>query len=145
MAATIDTLELKDTKIPLIFEKSENLPIFNLQLIFKNSGSMIDGEKNGLTSLTSKILNEGTKKDGAIIFAGKLENKAISLHTSNGFETFAIEVSCLSSEYNEAMKLLNQLLKDPNLTDDTLSKIKTLQISKLKQQENDFDDVAKKI
>ncbi|MCI0500122.1 MAG: insulinase family protein [Epsilonproteobacteria bacterium] len=144
MAATIDTLELKDTKIPLIFEKSENLPIFNLQLIFKNSGSMIDGEKNGLTSLTSKILNEGTKKDGAIIFAGKLENKAISLHTSNGFETFAIEVSCLSSEYNEAMKLLNQLLKDPNLTDDTLSKIKTLQISKLKQQENDFDDVAKK-
>lgn len=144
MAATIDTLELKDTKIPLIFEKSETLPIFNLQLIFKNSGSMIDGDKSGLTTLTSKILNEGTKKDGAIAFATKLENRAISLHTSNGFETFVIEISCLMSEYETSLKLLNQLLKDPNLTEDSLSKIKNLQISKLKQKENDFDDVAKK-
>jgi len=144
MAATIDTLELKDTKIPLIFEKSETLPIFNLQLIFKNSGSMIDGNTNGLTTLTSKILNEGTKKDGATAFATKLENRAISLHTSNGFETFVIEISCLMSEYETSLKLLNQLLKDPNLTEDTLVKIKNLQISKLKQKENDYDDVAKK-
>ncbi len=144
MSAVIDAVDIKDTKIPLIFEKSENLPIFNLQLIFKNSGSMLDGNKSGLTTLTSKIFNEGTKKDGAIFFAGKLENRAISLHASNGFETFVIEISCLMSEYNEAMKLLNILLKDPNLTEDTLSKIKNLQISKLKQKENDFDDVAKK-
>jgi len=144
MAATIDTLELKNTKIPLIFEKSDTLPIFNLQLVFKNSGSMIDGDKNGLTTLTSKILNEGTKKDGATQFATKLENRAISLNVSNGFETFVIEISCLMSEYNEAMKLLNTLLKDPNFTEDTLSKVKNLQISKLKQKENDFDDVAKK-
>lgn len=144
MSAVIDSIKIKDTNIPLIFEKSESLPIFNLQLVFKNSGSMIDGDKSGLTTLTSKILNEGTKKDGSIVFAGKLENKAISLHASNGFETFVIEISCLASEYNDAMKLLNQLLKDPNLTQDTLSKVKTLQISKLKQKENDFDDVAKK-
>ncbi len=144
MAATIDTLNYKEKQIPLIFEKSETLPIFNLQLIFKNSGSMLDGDKNGLTSITSKILNEGTKKDGAISFATKLENKAISLNASNGFETFIIEISCLMSEYEESLKLLNQLLKDPNLTQDSLNKIKTLQISKLKQKENDFDDVARK-
>jgi predicted Zn-dependent peptidase len=144
MAATIDTVNIKDKQIPLIFEKSETLPIFNLQLIFKNSGSMLDVNQSGLTTLTSKILNEGTKKDGAIAFATKLENKAISLHTSNGFETFVIEISCLMSEYEESLKLLNQLLKDPNMTQDTLDKIKNLQISKLKQKENDFDDVARK-
>ncbi len=144
MAATIDTLNIKGMEIPVIFEKSETLPIFNLQLIFKNSGSMLDGNKSGLTTITSKILNEGTKKDGAIVFASKLENRAISLHSSNGFETFVIEISCLVSEYEQSLKLLNQLLKDPNLTEDTLLKIKNLQISKLKQKENDFDDVARK-
>jgi zinc protease len=144
MAATIDTLELKDTKIPLIFEKSETLPIFNLQLVFKNSGYMADGNQSGLTNLTSKILNEGTKKDGAVGFAKKLENRAISIDVSNGYETFVIEVSCLTSEYKYALKLLNELLKNPNLTEDTLAKIKTMQISKLKQKESDFDDVAKK-
>ncbi len=143
MGATIEKLEYKNKEIPLIFEKSETLPIFNLQLVFKNSGSMIDGNKKGLTSTTSKVLNEGTKKDGAINFASKLESKAISLNSSNGFETFVIEISCLVSEYETSLKLLNQLLKDPNLSEDTLGKIKTLQISKLKQKENDFDYVAK--
>ena len=148
MGATIDTITLETKKIPhttlpVIFEKSEALPIFNLQLVFQNSGYLADGNKSGLTHLTAKLLGEGTKKDGATQFASKLESKAISINTSNGFETFVIEVSCLESEYKEALKLLLSLLKDPNLSEDTLQKLKTLQISKLKQKESDFDTVAR--
>ena len=144
MSAVIDSLEINKKNVPIIFEKSETLPIFNLQLVFKNSGYLRDGNQIGITNLTSKILNEGTKKDGASKFSQKLENKAISIHVNNGFETFVIEVSCLQSEYNSAMKLLAELIEDPNLTEDTLSKIKTMQISKIKQKEDDFDTVASK-
>lgn len=144
MAAAIDNIKINQKNIPVIFEKSETLPIFNLQLVFKNSGYMIDGRKSGITTLTSKMLNEGTKKDGSVNFARKLENKAISIHASNGFETFVIEVSCLQSEYAYAMKCLGELLRDPNITMDTLEKTKIMQISKLKEKENDFDTVASK-
>ncbi len=144
MSATITNIKLKNNEIPIIFEKSEKLPIFNLQLVFKNSGYLTDGNNSGITSIASKILNEGTKKDGATKFAQKLENKAISIHASNGFETFVIEVSCLESEYESALKFLAELLKNPNLSEDTLLKIKTMQISKIKQKEDDFDSVAGK-
>ncbi|HIP12552.1 MAG TPA: insulinase family protein [Arcobacter sp.] len=143
MSATITSVNYQDKKIPLIFEKHPTLPIFNLQLIFKNSGYIQDKNKSGLTSLTSKILEEGTLKDGAVKFARKLENKAISIDIANGFETFVIEVSCLKSEYKTALKLLNDLLQNPNLTKATLDKLKKLQVSKLTQKENDFDYIAK--
>ncbi|WP_412726638.1 M16 family metallopeptidase [Arcobacter sp. 15-2] len=144
MSATLKEIQHNGTNIPVIFEKNNNLPIFNLQLVFQNSGYINDKEKIGITNLTAKVLNEGTKKNGAISFAKDLENNAISIHTSTGFETFVIEISSLKSEYKLALQYLNQLLKDPNLTKETLNKIKLLQISKLKQKENDFDYIASK-
>jgi predicted Zn-dependent peptidase len=142
MSATIKEIKVKDVAIPVIFEKHKSLPIFNLQLVFQNSGYIQDKEKSGLANLTAKLLNEGTKKDGAVKFARKLESKAISIHTSNGFETFVIELSCLKDQAQTALKLLSELLSNPNITQKTLEKLKTLQISKLKQKENDFDYVA---
>lgn len=142
MSATINDLKYNDTKIPVIFEKDNALPIFNLQLIFQNSGYIKDKKLSGLTNLTAKLLNEGTKKDGAITFARKLENQAISIDTSCGFETFVIEISCLKEEYKNSLKYLKELLKDPNIKNKTVSKIKNLEISKLKQKDNDFDYIA---
>jgi predicted Zn-dependent peptidase len=144
MSATLKNIKYNGTEVPIIFEKHKTLPIFNLQLIFKNSGYINDMQTPGLTSLTASVLNEGTKKDGAIKFARKLENKAISISTNTGFETFVIEISCLKSEYKNALNYLNEILQDPNLNNKTLNKLKTLKISKLKQKENDFDYVASK-
>jgi len=144
MSATLKEISNNNTNIPVIFEKNNNLPIFNLQLVFQNSGYIQDKKNIGITNLTAKILNEGTKKDGAIEYARDLENNAISIHTAIGFETFIIEISCLKSEYKLALQYLNRLLSDPNITQDTLDKIKLLQISKLQQKENDFDYIASK-
>ncbi|MEA2016979.1 MAG: pitrilysin family protein [Campylobacterota bacterium] len=144
MSATLKNINHNNTDIPVIFEKHNTLPIFNLQLVFQNSGYINDTKNAGITNITAKILNEGTSKDGAVNYARNLENNAISIHTSTGFETFVIEVSCLVSEKQQALKYLEQLLKDPNITKKTLNKIKNLQISKLKQKENDFDYVASK-
>ncbi|PIF04291.1 MAG: peptidase M16 [Arcobacter sp.] len=144
MSATLKEIHNNNTKIPVIFEKNNNLPIFNLQLIFQNSGYINDKKIAGITNLTAKILNEGTKKDGAIAYARKLENNAIFIEASTHFETFSIEISCLKSEYKLALKYLNSLLKDPNLSEETINKIKLLEISKLQQKENDFDYIASK-
>ena len=142
MSATLKQIDYNNTEIATIYEKNKNLPIFNLQLVFTNSGYINDNTKPGITNIISQLLNEGTKTDGAVNFARKLENEAISISTSTGFETFVIEVSCLKSEYKAALNFLTQLLNDPNITQKSLDKIKTLQISKLKQKENDFDYVA---
>ena len=142
MSITLNNIKYKNHKIPVIFDKYKKLPIFNLQLVFKNSGYINDTNLSGLTNISTKVLNEGTIKDGAIKFSSKLENNAIEIYTSIGLETVVIEISCLKEQYPKAMKYLVQLLKNPNITQDTIDKIKKLTLSKLAQKQNDFDFIA---
>ncbi len=142
MSITLDNIEYKNKQIPIIFDHYKKLPIFNLQLVFKNQGYINDKNLSGLTNISTKILNEGTLKDGAISFATKLENNAIEIHTSIGLETVVMEISCLKDQYKKAIKYTTALLKDPNISQDSLDKIKNLTLSKLAQKENDFDFIA---
>jgi len=142
MSAEIKHIKINDISVPVVFEKQNSLPTFNMQLVFQNNGYIKDGNKSGLAAICAKILNEGTKELGAIKFAKELENRAITLHASHGFETFVIELAALKSEYKYGLKLLNNLLKSPNLTKKSLDKIKTIQIGSLKRKENDFDFMA---
>ena len=142
MGATIKHIDIKGIQVPIIFEEQKSLPILNLQLVFENSGYIQDKDKSGLVSLSSKLLNEGTKELGATAFAQELEENAISLTTSNGFETFVIELSNLKEQSNKGISLLTDLLKSPNFSQDTLDKLKTIHTGSLKRKENDFDYVA---
>ncbi|MDD2291943.1 MAG: pitrilysin family protein [Aliarcobacter sp.] len=142
MGATIKHIDIKGVQIPVIFEEQKALPILNLQLVFQNSGYIQDKNKSGLVSLSSKLLNEGTKELGATKFAEKLEENAISLTTSNGFETFVIELSNLKEQSQKGIELLTALLKSPNYSQNTLDKLKTIQTGSLKRKENDFDYVS---
>ena len=142
MGAEIKHIDVKGVQIPVIFEEQKSLPILNLQLVFQNSGYIQDGNKSGLVNLSSKLLNEGTKELGSTKFAELLDENAITINTSNGFETFVIELSSLKEESTKAISLLNDLLKSPNYSEDTLSKLKTLMVGSLKRKENDFDYVS---
>ena len=141
MAANLSQLKINNTEVPFIFEEDKNLPIVSMQLIFKESGSLSDTQ-DGLVQLAASLLNEGTKTDGSIGFATKLENRAISLSTSAGKETFVIEVGSLKEEFAYAIERLKELLTDPNYTEETLEKIKTQTIGSLKRRESDFDYIS---
>jgi predicted Zn-dependent peptidase len=141
MGATLESIEIKNSKIPFIFEEDRNLPIISMQLIFKNSGSLTDS-KNGLTKLTAKLLNEGTKTDGSVGFATKLENRAINLSIHAGYETFVLELNSLQAQFDYAVELLKELLNDPNYTEATLNKVKTQTLGELKRKESDFDYIS---
>lgn len=145
MSANIEHIDIDGIKIPVVFEKQKSLPILNLQLVFQNSGYIQDKNKSGLASFSSKLLNEGTKELGSTKFAQKLEENAISLDTSTGFETFVIELSNLKDVSEKSIELLAQLIKSPNYSEDTLKKLKTLKIGELKRRENDFDYTAKNL
>jgi len=142
LSATIEHLEVNGVKIPLIYEKDSTLPIASMQLIFQNSGSIADKERAGISSFSASILNEGTKKSGAVGFAQKLEENAISLSSHSGTETFVIELESLKEQFENGVALLQELLKDPNFTKESFEKVKLLKLSRLKQKENDFDYIA---
>ena len=142
MAAQIDYIEVKGIKVPIIFEKDTRLPLVNTQIVFTNSGSITDTKIAGLATFSSKILNEGTKKLGSNGFSEELESRAIHISASVGRETFVLEASALKDKFSYAVKFMSSLLKDPNYTQEALSKVKTMTIGTLSRKENDYDYVA---
>jgi len=142
MSAELKFIEIEGVDVPVIFEHSANIPIVNLQLIFRDSGSIDDGSKAGLAKLSSLIMGEGTKKEGSSVFAEKLESRAINLSVGSGIETLYIDYSSLKDQFKTGGKLIAELLKDPNLTKETLLKIKERQVGKLLSKESDFDYIA---
>ena len=134
-------IEINSTKVPFIFEEDKNLPIVSMQLIFQNSGTLSD-TKDGLVQLTASLLNEGTKKEGSVGFATQLENRAITLSTHAGKETFVMELGALKEEFPTAVERMVELLSDPNYSDETLEKIKTQTIGSIKRRESDFDYIS---
>ena len=141
-AKKIDFIEIHNQKIPLIFEQSSLIPTGFVRLAFIGGGSINDKDLSGLASLGSKLLNEGTKSLGSIRFAQELEKRAISLYASSGLETLNLELNFLKEKQNEALDLLQDLLLDPNYTQDTLDKIKQKAINSLLVKQNDFDYLA---
>ena len=142
MAATIEHIEVNGVKVPVIFEHDTRLPLVTMQFTFTNSGSITDTTKAGLAKLSAKLMNEGTKKLGSSAFAESLESRAIHIATSTGTETFVMEVGCLKEEFNEGLSKFQELLEDPNYSDEAVQKIKTMTIGALTRKENDFDYIA---
>ncbi|MBW6487759.1 pitrilysin family protein [Sulfurimonas sp.] len=142
MAATIEEIKVKDTNITVIIEQDKRLPLVTMQFVFRNSGTITDTTKAGLAKFSAKVMNEGTKKLGSSAFAEELESKAIHISASTGKETFVIEMGCLKEELDEGLKYFNMLLKEPNLTEDAIEKVRTTTLGSLARKENDFDYIA---
>lgn len=142
MAAKIETIETNGVAVPLIYEEDKRLPIVTTQVVFTDSGTITDEKKAGLAKFSAKLLNEGTKELGSNAFAGELESKAIHISASTGTETFVLEVSSLKEEYSTSLGFLGSLLKDPNYSRTSMTKIKTMTLGALSRKENDFDYIA---
>jgi len=142
LSAVVKEMQIKGVNIPVIFEKDSTLPIISMQVVFKNGGSLFDGKKDGLAKFVASMLNEGTKKDGSVGFAKKLEDEAISLSANTGNETFVFELGSLKEQFPKGIKLFKELLSDPNFTKTSLDKVRLLKKSAIKQKEDDFDYIA---
>lgn len=140
MGAELKFIKISDIQIPVIYEKSTMIPTGVIQLVFSGSGSVYNS--NGLSYLSSLLLNEGTKELGNTEFARLLEEKAISLHTSISREFLEFNLSFLKEQEDSAIELLAMLFESPNLTEDTLSKIKEQATSLLLAKEDDYDYLA---
>ncbi|WP_456453079.1 M16 family metallopeptidase [Hydrogenimonas sp.] len=139
MSAVLDKVTINGVEVPLIFERETLLPIASMQVVFRYSGSLADGEHPGLAKFSARMMNEGTKSLGATGFARALEQRAISLSAHSGTETFVFELGSLKEQFDKGVSLFADLLKEPNLTDESFKKVQTTTIGALMRKESDYD------
>ena len=156
--SAVEYVQINGVNVPLIFEQSDLIPVGKIELVFEGGGSIYDAinakdslpnpknakeAKAGLANLASAILNEGTRTLGNIAFADKLESKAITLDVGTGAQTLSLDISFLREHQDFALACLVDLLKSPNTTQESLTKVKEITKATILRKENDFDYVAR--
>lgn len=139
----LDFIEVNGTKIPLIYELSNTLPLGHIGIIFYGGGKVY-ANKVGLSAFSADLLNRGSEKSGELDFADKLESNAISLGVGSGLESITFELSFLSQKHTLALNLLGELLQSPNFTKDAFNQSQIALKGDLLAKENDFDYIAAK-
>ncbi len=142
MSAQLHFLDMNGTKVPMIYEEDTTLPIVSLQVVFQKSGSIEDGDLPGLAKMSARMLSQGTKSLGNVGFAQKLEDKAIRFGVHTGMETMVMELSSLKDQFEYGVDLVRKLFVEPNLTPETLQKVKTNTLGYLVRKKDDYDYIA---
>ncbi|HEF1622506.1 TPA: insulinase family protein [Campylobacter lari] len=134
-------LDFNETKIDIIYEYENELPVVFFKLIFKNSGKIAEKHNRGCASMLARLLNEGSNDE----FFKSLEYRAIELYTKASFEHFQISIKCLKEHFDFALEKLQELFLNVRFDEKILQRLKTLALGELASLNTDYDYQAKRL
>lgn len=113
---------MKGTKV--MFVENHDLPMLDVRLVF-DAGSARDGEKSGLASLVSRMIDEGTTTRNTSAIAAAFENLGASFSTSSYRDMSLADLRVLSDEkyLAPALDVFNDVLGNPIFPDDAFNRI----------------------
>ena len=125
----------------MVITEKDNLDRVIFEIIFENSGAIFN--KEGVVNfLAHTFKNRGTAKDNDTKFLEKLDNNGIHLSVASGWETITFHLSFLREKQNIALKLLKELLVNPNFSEEGFEKSKIEIISTIERKKTDFDYIS---
>ncbi|HEC1751258.1 TPA: insulinase family protein [Campylobacter lari] len=134
-------LDFNNTKIDIIYEYENELPVVFFKLIFKNSGKIAEKHNRGCASMLARLLNEGSSDE----FFKSLEYRAIELYAKASFEHFQISIKCLKEHFDFALEKLQELFLNVRFDEKILQRLKTLALGELASLNTDYDYQAKRL
>ncbi len=105
--------------------KSGVLPVVNLIAVFKG-GSLFDGDKVGLSSITASMLRIGGIKGMKGEELDKyLDSNGISISIDSSLEYFTVNMTCLIDDLDKGIDILSRILIQPAFEESKLKEIKS--------------------
>jgi zinc protease len=126
----------------LLMRVNAKVPAVSITAVF--SGGLIAENKdnNGISSLTAKMLLDGTKsrKESEIISA--VENRGGRISAFSGFNSFGLDVTALKDDTDPALELIKDITADSVFAQDELAKEKILSVAAIKDEDDDIFERA---
>ncbi|AHX11787.1 peptidase M16 inactive domain protein [Neorickettsia helminthoeca str. Oregon] len=126
------------------FVSKHEIPLVFYSFTFKGTGYAYDSkEKLGISNLAVAVLKEGASDISSKDFMktlGKLGGKISYDLESN---SLTVTVSAPKENIRQAVELFCQSVSKPRLDEETLSKVKSMQIAQLKREEDNLSSVAR--
>ncbi|MCP5062920.1 MAG: insulinase family protein [Ignavibacteriae bacterium] len=119
----IETFQLKNG-LSIYFVQRNTLPIVQINLIV-HSGSRFDLiNKNGLSKLTSMLIDEGAGSLTGLEIDSKIESLGSVLSTDSSMEHSSISLMTLKNNIEKSLEIFSLILKEPTFKEEDFSREK---------------------
>ncbi|MCZ7603560.1 MAG: insulinase family protein [Melioribacteraceae bacterium] len=119
--------------LPVFFTQKSKLPIVKISLIVP-AGSRYDGYGNeGLSYLTSLVIDEGAGNYNALQLADEIDKLGSSIDVSTSVDHIFITMSSLSENYKRTLELLSLIFKSPLFAKDNYSRERKKHLTRILQ------------
>ncbi|MEP4948381.1 MAG: pitrilysin family protein, partial [Flavobacteriaceae bacterium] len=134
-----NTFELKNGLTVMVVE-NHKLPRVSIQLTIDNT-PILEGEKSGVSTLTSSLLGNGSKS----ITKDDFNEEVDFLGANINFGSQSAFAGCLSKYFPRILELMADAAINPNFTQEEFDKERDKLLTGLKAQENDVSAIADRL
>jgi len=149
VSTTAGATEIKTLKTPAGFNawfvQETSIPIISLKLSFKGGSAMDPAGREGLANMASGLFDEGAGDMPSLEFQTRLEELAISLSFSASKDNFSVSLRTLSSNRDEAFRLLALALNQPRFDQKAVARIRSQILTGLENAREDPNAIAAKL
>ncbi len=119
-----------------------DLPIVTFDLVVKSGETSTPRGKEGLASLASGLIDEGTKSRNALQIAGDLAEIGASLAVSSDLETTSVSLTTLARHLGRALEIYSDVVLNPTFPESELKRLKLQRLAYLKARADDPEQTA---
>ena len=120
----------------LLVREDPKLPLVDVNAILKGGVIAENATNTGLTKLTARTLLKGTKTRTAEQIADTMESAGGGISYFSGNNSFGVSAQSLSSDFDQTLDVLADVLQNPTFPDDLLARERTIQVAELKSEQD---------
>ena len=128
--------------ITLVTRENNRLPLVSLRLSQSGGLRFETKANNGITNLTTSLLEKGTRTKNAFRIAEISEEIAGHVEGFAGRNSWGLSQSCLSEKLDTGIELFCDFFLNPAFGAEELAKEKTLTLEAIKNQEDSLSSLA---
>ena len=121
------------------------LPLIQVQLVFRTGSASEPLDRNGLADLTTDMLLSGTSKRDKFEFSDELEALGTDLSTWTSDDYTVVSMVTLRKHLDASMALLSEAVTQPTFPEDELSREKKRRVLNLEREKENPNQTVVKI
>lgn len=127
-----------DNGMTLLTKVDDTTPMVTILAVYKGGVLYETEENNGISNFMVRMLLKGTEKLSAEEISEKLDNMGIEVSARGGNNTFYIGFNLVSSDFDQALSLFSDIIKNPTFPSDEIEKMRERLLAELARRKGDW-------
>ncbi len=120
------------------------VPIISIVLLVPGGSSVDPIDRHGLVSITSGLLDEGSRGESALAVADRVARIGGDLDLEVGADAIVVALTTLDRFAEAGLALVHEIVSAPNLAADDFNRIRNLRLERLRQMKDHAGAMAER-